>query len=34
MRWRKRRKKYKDIAPDEIFLDSRNAPRFDTHQLE
>jgi len=28
------RKKYKDIDPDEIFLDSSNLPEFDTHQFE
>lgn len=33
MKW-KNYKKYKDIDPDEIFLDSRNSLRFDTHQLE
>jgi len=27
-------RKYKDIDPDEIFLDSQNAPDFDVHQLE
>ncbi len=27
-------KKYKDIDPDEIFLDSSNLPEFDTHQFE
>jgi len=32
-RWRRKRR-YKDIDPDEIFLDSRNAPSFDTNQLE
>ncbi|PIP87320.1 hypothetical protein COW81_00830 [Candidatus Campbellbacteria bacterium CG22_combo_CG10-13_8_21_14_all_36_13] len=32
-RW-KRKRRYKDIDPDEIFLDSRNAPKFDRDQLE
>jgi len=31
-RWKKRN--YKDIAPDEIFLDSKNLPDFDMHQFE
>lgn len=31
-KWKKRN--YKDIAPDEIFLDSKNLPDFDTHQFE
>jgi len=31
---RKYSSKYRDIDPDEIFLDSRNAPKFDIHQLE
>ncbi len=34
MRKRFRKFSYRDIAPDEIFLDARNAPRFDKHQLE
>jgi len=29
-----KRKHYKDIDPDEIFLDSSNLPKFDTHQFE
>lgn len=28
------KKQYKDIAPDEIFLDSQNLPDFDVHQFE
>jgi penicillin-binding protein 2 len=28
------RKRYKDIDPDEILLDSQNLPEFDTHQFE
>lgn len=28
------RKQYKDIAPDEIFLDSQNLPDFDIYQFE
>ena len=28
------RKKYMEIDPDEIFLDSSNLPEFDTHQFE
>lgn len=28
------KKQYKDIAPDEIFLDSQNLPDFDIHQFE
>ncbi len=28
------RKQYKDIDPDEIFLDSQNLPDFDVHQFE
>jgi penicillin-binding protein 2 len=27
-------KKFVDIDPDEIFLDSKNLPQFDTHQFE
>jgi len=37
MKFFRRRKKNRsilDIAPDEIFLDARNLPSFDTHQLE
>jgi cell division protein FtsI/penicillin-binding protein 2 len=30
----KKVKKYKDIDPDEIFLDSSNLPKFDTNQFE
>lgn len=29
-----RKRHYGDIAPDEIFLDSRNLPDFDVHQFE
>src|SRR5438128_958383 len=29
-----RKKKYKDIHPEEIFLDSENLPAFDRHQFE
>ncbi len=29
-----KRKKYTEIDPDEIFLDSSNLPEFDTHQFE
>jgi len=32
--WVKKKKGYKDIDPDEIFLDSRNLPGFDTDQFE
>ncbi len=28
------KKSYKDIAPDEIFMDSENLPGFDLHQFE
>ncbi len=28
------KKQYKDIAPDEIFLDSQNLPQFDVYQFE
>lgn len=31
---KRRQKSYKDIAPDEIFLDSKNLPDFDLHQFE
>jgi penicillin-binding protein 2 len=31
---RRRQKSYKDIAPDEIFMDSKNLPDFDLHQFE
>lgn len=31
---KKRRKKKEEIYPDEIFLDSRNLPQFDTYQME
>lgn len=31
-RWRKRN--YRDIAPDEIFMDSKNLPEFDIYQFE
>lgn len=31
---RNKRKKNDDIAPDEIFLDAHNSPRFDTYQFE
>jgi len=31
-RWKKRN--YKDIAPDEIFLDSKNLPEFNVYQFE
>lgn len=31
-RWKKR--DYEDIAPDEIFLDSKNLPDFDVHRFE
>ena len=30
----KTKRKTKDIDPDEIFLDSSNLPKFDTHQFE
>ncbi len=30
----KSRKKYHEITPDEIFLDSKNLPSFDKHQFE
>lgn len=29
-----KRRNYKDIAPDEIFLDSKNLPEFDIYQFE
>jgi len=29
-----KQKRYKDIDPDEIFLDASNLPKFDQHQLE
>ncbi len=29
-----RKTQYKDIAPDEIFIDSQNLPDFDIHQFE
>lgn len=32
--FRRKTKQYSDIAPDEIFLDSRNAPNFDVYQFE
>lgn len=28
------KRKYKEIYPDEIFLDSKNIPNFDTYQME
>lgn len=31
---RKRHYSHNDIAPDEIFLDDRNIPKFDVHQFE
>lgn len=31
---RKRRYNQNDIAPDEIFMDDRNIPKFDVHQFE
>ncbi len=31
---KKRRKKKEEIYPDEIFLDSKNLPQFDTYQME
>ncbi|MFC1720852.1 penicillin-binding transpeptidase domain-containing protein [Patescibacteria group bacterium] len=31
---KRRRKKYSEIAPDEIFLDSSNLPEFDVNQFE
>lgn len=30
----RRKKNYRDIAPDEIFMDSKNLPDFDLHQFE
>lgn len=30
----RKKKKYKDIDPDEIFLDSQNLPQFNIHQFE
>ncbi len=33
LRSRKRRT-YRDVDPDEIFMDSKNLPQFDTHQFE
>ncbi len=30
----KKKKKYKDIDPDEIFIDSENLPKFDINQFE
>lgn len=32
--YKSKRRTYKDIAPDEIFLDSRNLPQFDIYQFE
>lgn len=29
-----KKKSYQDIAPDEIFLDSKNLPKFDVYQFE
>lgn len=29
-----KKKRFTEIAPDEIFLDSHNSPRFDQHQFE
>ena len=34
MRWRKRKNRDPEIAPDEIFLDASNAPEFNTSSLE
>ena len=34
IRIKRRRKIQKDIAPDEIFMDSHNLPQFDTQQFE
>lgn len=31
---KRKRRTYKDIAPDEIFLDARNLPQFDVYQFE
>ena len=31
---KRKNRNYKDIAPDEIFLDSKNLPDFDIHQFE
>ena len=29
-----RKNKYKEIDPDEIFIDSHNIPQYDTNQFE
>lgn len=34
MRFFKKKRKYRDIAPDEIFLDSYNSPNFDSDKFE
>ncbi|MBI2047587.1 MAG: hypothetical protein HYT27_00450, partial [Parcubacteria group bacterium] len=34
MRFKKNKKQYSEIDPDEIFLDSHNSPAFDRHQFE
>lgn len=34
MRWWRRKKRYKDITPEEIFLDAQNRAGFDTSQFE
>ncbi len=34
MLFKKNKKRYKEIDPDEIFLDSSNLPEFDRHQFE
>lgn len=34
MKFFSNKKRYKDIDPDEIFLDSKNLPAFDIHQFE
>ena len=33
-RLKKDKKFYSDIAPDEIFLDAANLPKFNTNQFE
>lgn len=34
MRWFSKRRQYRELAPDEIFLDSSNLPEFDQARLE
>ena len=34
MRFRKTKRIFAEVEPDEIFLDARNLPEFDTQQFE